>query len=477
MRIVHPDDHARRGSTSDVARSRSWMTALCLQHALETLMRRQLPLLSLCATLAASHVHAQTITADPRLSAEIDKRTAAILPKVVAWRHDIHQHPELGYQEKRTGALVAAHLRSLGLVVQENVGGIGGVVGILKGGKPGPTVALRADMDALPVTEQVDLPFKSTVRTTYNGQDVGVMHACGHDTHVAMLMGTAEVLTGLKAELPGTVKFIFQPAEEVPPKGGAAALIDAGVLEGVDVIFGLHVGPGPIGSIGYRAGPIQASADNFRIVIHGRQGHGAMPANAVDPIVIGAEVITGIQTIVSRQIDLAVAPAVVTVGAFHGGVRENIIPDSAYMIGTIRTFDPRIRTSIHSRMKRMAEGIAAASGATATVSIELGYPVTANDPATVARFIPTLKRVAGDAGASERGLTMPSEDFSRYAEKVPGFFFNLGVTPADQDYKTAPSNHSPLFQADDKALPYGVRALSNVTLDYLRGGAPQKPIP
>lgn len=437
-------------------------------------MRRFIPLLAL---FASSHLSAQTITSDARLNAEIDRRTAAIVDKVVAWRHDIHQHPELGYQEKRTAALVATHLKSLGLVVQENVGGIGGVVGILKGGKAGPTVALRADMDALPITEQVDLPFKSTVRTVYNGQDVGVMHACGHDTHVAMLMGTAEVLAGMRAELPGTVKFIFQPAEEVPPRGGAAALIDAGVLDGVDVIFGLHVGPGVLGSIGYRAGPIQASADNFRIVIHGRGGHGAIPANTIDPIVVGAQVVGALQTIVSRQIDLTVAPAVVTVGAFHGGVRENVIADSAYMIGTIRTFDPRIRTSIHSRMKRIAESIAEASGATATVTIELGYPVTANDPATVARFIPTLKRVAGAAGASERGLTMPSEDFSRYAEKVPGFFFNLGVTPADQDPKTAPSNHSPLFQADDKALPVGVRAMSNVALDYLRGGVPQKLVP
>ncbi len=456
--------------------SLSFRQHLC-HHLLQSLGRNARALIPVLALAVAARAQAQTITADPKLNAEIDRRSAAIFDKVAGWRHDIHQHPELGYQEKRTAALVAAHLKSLGMTVQENVGGIGGVVGTLKGGKPGPTVALRADMDALPVTEQVDLPYKSLVRTVYQGQDVGVMHACGHDTHVAMLMGTAEVLAGMRAELPGTVKFVFQPAEEVPPRGGAAALIDAGVLEGVDVIFGLHVGPGPIGSIGYRAGPIQASADNFRIVIHGRQGHGAMPANTVDPIVVGAQVVGALQTIVSRQIDLAVAPAVVTVGAFHGGVRENIIPDSVYMIGTIRTFDPRIRTAIHSRMKRIAENIAEASGATATVSIELGYPVTVNDPATVARFIPTLKRVAGDAGATERGLTMPSEDFSRYAEKVPGFFFNLGVTPANQDYRTAPSNHSPLFEADDKALPYGVRALSSVTLDYLRGGPPMKPVP
>lgn len=440
-------------------------------------MHRHLLLLPALALCLASRATAQPITPDPRLNAEIDRRTAAIIDKVVAWRHDIHQHPELGYEEKRTAALVAAHLKSLGLVVQENVGGIGGVVGILKGAKPGPTVALRADMDALPVTEQVDLPFKSTVRTVYQGQDVGVMHACGHDTHVAMLMGTAEVLAGMRSELPGTVKFVFQPAEEVPPRGGALPMIEAGVLEGVDVIFGLHVGPGPIGSIGYRAGPIQASTDNFRIVIHGRQGHGAMPSATVDPIVIGAQVVGALQTIVSRQIDLAVSPAVVTVGAFHGGVRENIIPDSVYMIGTVRTFDGRVRSSIHSRMKRISENIAEASGATATVSIVPGYPVTVNDPATVARFIPTLRRVAGAAGAAERGLTMPSEDFSRYAERVPGFFFNLGVTPAGIDLATVASNHSPLFQADDKALPYGVRAMSSVALDYLRSGPPPKPVP
>jgi amidohydrolase len=440
-------------------------------------MHRHLLLLPALALCVASRATAQPITPDPRLNAEIDRRTAAIIDKVVAWRHDIHQHPELGYEEKRTAALVAAHLKSLGLVVQENVGGIGGVVGILKGAKPGPTVALRADMDALPVTEQVDLPFKSTVRTVYQGQEVGVMHACGHDTHVAMLMGTAEVLAGMRAELPGTVKFVFQPAEEVPPRGGALPMIEAGVLEGVDVIFGLHVGPGPIGSIGYRAGPIQASTDNFRIVIHGRQGHGAMPSATVDPIVIGAQVVGALQTIVSRQVDLAVSPAVVTVGAFHGGVRENIIPDSVYMIGTIRTFDGRVRSSIHSRMKRITENIAEASGATATVSIVPGYPVTVNDPATVARFVPTLRRVAGAAGAAERGLTMPSEDFSRYAERVPGFFFNLGVTPAGIDLATVASNHSPLFQADDKALPYGVRAMSSVALDYLRGGPPPKPVP
>src|SRR5215467_2190908 len=247
--------------------------------------------------LLARHLvaqHVTPVTADAGLTAEIDRRTAAIADKVTAWRHDIHQHPELGYSERRTAALVAAHLRSLGIDVQENVGGVPGVVGTLKGGMPGPTVALRADMDALPVTEQVDVPFKSTVRTTYNGQETGVMHACGHDMHTAMLMGTAEVLAGLKDRLPGTVKFLFQPAEEVPPRGGAGPMIEAGVMKGVDGVFGLHVGPGPLGALSYRAGTISASADGWRIVVHGKQGHGAMPASAVDPIVVSAEIVTAL---------------------------------------------------------------------------------------------------------------------------------------------------------------------------------------
>jgi amidohydrolase len=440
----------------------------------------RLPILAAAALMAtplAQPLAAQLIPADPALAAEIDRRTTAIASKVTAWRHDIHQHPELGYQEKRTSALVAAHLKALGLEVQENVGGIPGVVGILRGGKPGPTVALRADMDALPVSEQVDVPFKSTVRTVYNGQDVGVMHACGHDTHVAMLMGAAEVLSGLKARIPGTVKFIFQPAEEVAPRGGAKPMIEAGVMDGVDGIFGIHVFPGKLGSLTYRAGPAQASADNFRIIVRGRQGHGAMPSTAVDPIVIGAQIVTALQTIVSRQIDLTEAPAVVTVGAFHGGLRENIIPDSVWMIGTIRTFDEKIRTTIHERMKRTAEGIAAASGATAEVQITIGYPVTVNHPAMVAKFLPTLRRVAGEAGADETGLSMPAEDFSRFAERAPGFFIGLGVTPPDLPADKVASNHSPLFQADDRALPVGVKTFANLVMDFLRSGGAPKPVP
>jgi amidohydrolase len=414
---------------------------------------------------------------DPALQAEIDKRTNAIADKVTAWRHDIHQHPELGYQEKRTAALVAAHLKELGMEVQENVGGIPGVVGILKGGKPGPTVALRADMDALPVTEMVDVPFKSTVRTVYNGQETGVMHACGHDMHTAMLMGTAEVLAGLRAKLPGTVKFLFQPAEEVPPRGGAQPMIDAGVMTGVDGVFGLHVGPGPLGSMSYRGGSISASADTWKIIVRGKQGHGAFPSTAVDPIVASAEIVSALQTIVSRSLDLTAGPAVVTVGAIHGGLRENIIPDSVWMIGTIRTFDPKSRQIVAERMKTLAQKIAEAHGAKAEVEVVLGYGSTINNTAMVSKFSPALKRVGTPAGVFEnKAGSMAGEDFSRFAEKAPGFFFNLAVTPPSVDLFGVASNHSPLFQGDDKALPVGVRAMSTLAVEFLvSGGVPRVP--
>ncbi len=428
------------------------------------------------ACAGATSVQAQQ-PFDPALQAEIDKRTNAITDKVTAWRHDIHQHPELGYQEKRTAALVAAHLKALGLEVQENVGGIPGVVGILKGGKPGPTVALRADMDALPVTEMVDVPFKSTVRTVYNGQETGVMHACGHDMHTAMLMGTAEVLAGLRAKLPGTVKFLFQPAEEVPPRGGAQPMIDAGVMTGVDGVFGLHVGPGPLGAMSYRGGSISASADTWKIIVRGKQGHGAFPSTAVDPIVVSAEIVSALQTIVSRSLDLTAGPAVVTVGAIHGGLRENIIPDSVWMIGTIRTFDPKSREIVAERMKTLAQNIAEAHGAKAEVDVVLGYGSTINNTAMVSKFSPSLKRVGTAAGVFEnKAGTMAGEDFSRFAEKAPGFFFNLSVTPPSVDLFGVASNHSPLFQGDDKALPVGVRAMSTLAMEFLvTGGVPRVP--
>jgi amidohydrolase len=404
------------------------------------------------------------------LHAEIARRASQVVPKVVAWRRDIHQHPELSGQEVRTARVVADHLRALGMEVRTGVGGHG-VVGVVRGGRPGPVVALRADMDALPVTEEVDLPFKSTVRTSYNGQEVGVMHACGHDNHVAILMGAAEVLAGMKDRLPGTVKFIFQPSEETGGAAGAGAMIQEGALEApkVDAIFGLHVGPGPLGSVRYRPGPLLAAADNFRIVVRGKQTHAAQPWNGVDPLVVGAQILLGLQTLVSRQTDLTTAPTIVTVGAFNGGVRQNIIPDSAVMIGTIRTFDEGIRKELHARLTRTAESIAQSAGATAQVRIDIGVPVTINDPALTARMVPTLRRAAGPRSASEGPLVTASEDFSRFAQKVPGLFVFLGVTPSSQDWRTAAPNHSPRFFADEGALPVGVRTMAGLAVDYLAG--------
>ena len=427
--------------------------------------------LSLVALLPFGTVTAQR---PDGLVAEIDRRAKEIAPRVIDWRHDIHQNPELSFAETRTSALVAAQLRRLGLEVRTGVGG-NGVVGVLKGGRPGPVVALRADMDALPVTELVDVPFKSTKRTVYNGVETGVMHACGHDMHVAILMGTAEVLAGMREQLQGTVKFIFQPAEEGPPTGGAGPMIRDGALENpkVDAIFALHVGPGPMGAVEFRGGALQASADNFRIVVRGKQTHGAMPSAGVDPLVVGAQILLGVQTIVSRQVDLSEAPLVITVGAFHGGLRENIIPDTAVMIGTIRTLSAATRREAHLRLRRTAENIAEAAGATAEVTIVEGYPVTVND-ASLADFIgPVLRRTVGAPNVGPQSPGMPSEDFSRFQEKVPGLMFGLSVTPPSVDLRTVASNHSPLFQGDDAALEIGVRLMSNVAAEFLRSGRPK----
>jgi amidohydrolase len=399
---------------------------------------------------------------------EIERLVQEVNARVVTWRRDIHQHPELSYQETRTAALVAQHLRTLGLEVQTGVGG-NGVVGVLRGSRPGRTVALRADMDGLPVTEQVDVPFRSRARAQYNGQEVGVMHACGHDNHVAILMGAAEVLTRMKDRVAGTVKFIFQPAEESPPTGGAGPMIEAGVLENpaVDAVFGLHVFPGRVGTVTYRAGPVYASSDNFRILVRGRQTHGAIPWAGVDPIVVGAQIVLGLQTVISRQVDLSAANAILTVGAFNAGNRTNIIPDSAVLIGTVRTFDETVRREVHDRLRRTAEGIAQSAGARVAVDIELGYPVTVNDPALTTRMLPTLRRIAGAANVAEQPRTTTAEDFSRYALKVPGLIISLGVTPPGKDPRTAAPNHSPLFEADESALPVGVRLMTGLALDFL----------
>ena len=408
-----------------------------------------------------------------RLDAEADRRAAQVVGKVVAWRRDIHAHPELSNRETRTAELVAEHLRSLGIEVRTGVAHTG-VVGVLRGGRPGPVVALRADMDALPVTEEVDVPFASKVRATYNGQEVGVMHACGHDAHVAMLMGAAEVLAGMRRDLPGTVVFIFQPAEEGAPageRGGAELMIAEGALENPKpaAIFGLHVLPYPAGEIRYRPGGAMASSDALRIVVRGRQTHGAQPWAGIDPIVVAAQIVMGLQTITSRQVDITAAPSIVTIGAINGGVRYNIIPDSVVMIGTIRAFDAAVRGDIHARVRRTAESIAQSAGATARVTIDSGPPVTYNDPALTEQMLPTLRQVAGAANVRLAAPLTPAEDFSRYQERIPGLFFFLGITPPGTDPRTVAANHSPRFFVDEAALPVGVRALAHVAVDYLSG--------
>jgi amidohydrolase len=409
------------------------------------------------------------------LAQQIEMHTAAVDAKVVAWRRDIHQNPELSFREARTARVVAAHLRSLGLDVRTGVGGHG-VVGVLRGGRPGPVVALRADMDALPVTEENGLPFRSRVRTQLNGQDVGVMHACGHDMHVAMLMGAAEVLGAIRAQLPGVVKFIFQPAEEASGTGlgGAATMIRDGALGDPrpSAIFGLHAFAGyRVGDVAVRPMGLMASSDGLRIVVRGRQTHGAIPWGGVDPIVAASQIVLALQTIVSRQVDLTTSPAIVTIGSIQGGVRGNIIPDSVVMVGTIRTFDQRMRQQIHERVRRTAVSVAEGAGATAAVAIDLGNGVTFNDPALTARMRPTLARVAGTRLIEARPTTT-SEDFSRFQEQVPGLFVFLGVTPEGQDLTQVPQNHSPRFFADERALPVGVRLLVNLAVDYLAGVSP-----
>jgi amidohydrolase len=417
-----------------------------------------------------------TTFAAPPLAKRIDDAAAAVESKVIACRRDIHQNPELGNREVRTSKLVADRLRELGIEVRANVAHTG-VVGILRGGKPGKVVALRADMDALPVVEQVDLPFASKVRTTYNGQDVGVMHACGHDAHVAILLGVAEVLAGVRNDIHGTVKFLFQPAEEGAPEGeegGAALMVKEGALENpsVDAVFGLHVTSRyPVGEIGYKPQGALAAVDSLKITVRGKQTHGAYPWLGVDPIVVASQIILGFQTIPSRQLDSTVAPSIVTIGAIHGGVRNNIIPDEVEMIGTLRSLDAKMRDEIHARVKRTAESIAGAAGATATVTIDPGYPITYNDPALTDKTLPTLQRVAGAANTRLVNASLGAEDFSFYQQKVPGVFFWLGTRPKNQTPDEAASNHSPLFYVDESGLLLGVRAMANVAVDYLNANA------
>ena len=391
--------------------------------------------------------------------------------KVIEWRHHIHQNPELSNREFKTAEYVAKHLKSLGIEVQTGIAHTG-VVGILKGKRPGKVVGLRADMDALPVTEINNLPFKSNVTSTFNGQQTGVMHACGHDTHVAVLMGVAELLSKNK-DFSGTVKFIFQPAEEGPPpgeEGGALLMVKEGVLKNpdVDAIFGLHINSGtPVGKITYKPGGMMAASQRFVIDVKGKQAHGSTPWQSVDPIVATAQIINGLQTIVSRESQLTKEGAVISIGSIHSGIRFNIIPESLQMIGTIRTLDYDMKDLIRKRMTEMVPAIAKAYRAEASIDIQDGADITFNHLELTRQMVPTLKRVAGEENVEVIKAITGAEDFSYFQSEIPGFFFFLGGTPISMKMEDAPSHHTPDFFVDDAGMLLGVKAMSQLTLDYL----------
>ncbi len=434
-------------------------------------MLRYLCRFGLCALIAGSTTtgHAQTAALD----ADTEARVQAIEAQVIAWRRYFHEHPELSNREFQTAAKVAEHLRSLGIKVQTEVAHTG-VVGVLEGGRPGPVVALRADMDGLPIIERVDLPFASRARSVYNGDSVGVMHACGHDTHIAILMGTAEILAGMRDEIPGTVKFIFQPAEEGTPAGedgGAELMVAEGVLTNpdVDAIFALHIdAQREAGQMAYRAGGVWASADDLRITVRGRGSHGAYPWSGIDPIVTSAQIITGLQTIVSRRVPIIESAAVVTIGSIHGGNRSNIIPEEVVMVGTIRTLDPEVRTIVHEHVRTIATNIAESMGATAEVEIGLNsaYPVTFNDPELTAQMGPVLQAVATN-GAVTMVPETGAEDFAFFANVVPGFYFVVGGRTPGVPREQVADHHTPEFTIDESGLIVGVRAMTALTLYYL----------
>ena len=400
-----------------------------------------------------------------------DSTINSIESKVIQWRHEIHQNPELSNREFNTAKKVAAHLESLGIEVSTEIA-YTGVVGVLKGNKPGKVVALRADMDALPVTERNSLPYKSKVTTVFNNQQTGVMHACGHDTHVAILMGVAEILAKNR-DFAGTVKFIFQPAEEGPPageKGGALLMVQEGVLKNpdVDAIFGLHISSEtPVGHINYKTKGIMAAADAFKIVVGGKQSHGSTPWKSVDPIMISSQIINGIQTIISRNSELTKEGAVVSVGAIHAGIRSNIIPESAEMIGTIRTLDEDMQNVIHERLHAMVPQIAAAYGGTATITINKSTALTYNNEALTKMMVPTLERAVGDANVHVIKAITGAEDFSYFQQQVPGLFFFLGGMDPAMNPDNAPSHHTPDFVVQDEGMIHGVKVMVDLTLDYL----------
>lgn len=433
-----------------------------------------LPGLLLAASAHATDTPAAPTAQRADVAAAARREDAAVR----AWRRDIHEHPELSNREERTSKLVADHLKALGLAPRTGIAHHG-VVAIIQGKLPGPKLALRADMDALPVTEQTGLPFASKATTVFNGQQTGVMHACGHDAHTAILLGVADALVAMRDTLPGSVMLVFQPSEEGAPEGeegGAALMLKEGLFKDFkpDAMFGLHVfSTLPAGTIGVRSGPEMAASDKFTITVHGRQTHGSAPWGGIDPIVAAADIIGTAQTIVSRRTNIAALPAVVTFGSIHGGIRYNIIPDDVTLVGTIRTFDDRQRAAILGQLKDVATDVAAAHGASvdARVPDRDGNPVTYNNPALVARMRPSLEAVAGKDHVVEPPLQMGAEDFSYFAREVPSMFFFVGATAPGVDPSTAPSNHSPKFMLDESALDLGLRAMLQATLDYLHQGA------
>jgi amidohydrolase len=404
----------------------------------------------------------------------IDSQSEELYEKVVEWRRHFHQYPELSNREFETAAMVAEHLRGLGIDVETEVAHTG-VVGVLRGGMPGPVVGLRADMDALPVKERVDIPFASEAVSEYMGNEVPVMHACGHDTHIAMLIGVAEMLSAQRDELPGTIKFIFQPAEEgTPPgeEGGAEMMVEEGVLTNpdVDVVFGLHINSqSPVGTVRYRPGGIMAASNRFSIDVQGAQSHGSQPWGGVDPIVASAQIINNLQTVISRQTELTKEAAVITVGIIEAGVRNNIIPESAYMEGTIRTLDTEMQEKLFEQMHRTVEYTAKSFGAEATLTIYDGYPVTYNDPDLTAQMAPTLERVAGPGNAIVINAITGAEDFSFFQKQIPGFYFFVGGMPADMNPADAAPHHTPDFYIEEEGMKTGLRAMANLAIDYMRG--------
>lgn len=431
------------------------------------------------ASLIASALFATATAASAQTApAELDRAARAVQADVVRWRRDLHQHPELGNHEVRTAKVIADQLRRIGLEPQTGIAHTG-VVAVLKGGRPGPRIAIRADMDALPVTEPAGLAFASKVTTTYRGQPVGVMHACGHDAHVAILLGVATALAAQKPTLPGEVMFVFQPSEEGPPNPGepfgAALMLSEGVFRDFkpEAVFGLHVWAGlPVGRIGVRPGPSLASADEWSLTVRGKQTHGSRPWDGVDPITVGAQILLASQSMVARQINIAATPVVLTAGQFNSGVRFNIIPDEAKLVGTLRTFDAAVREDVIARFRRTAEDLAHASGASAKLEVVNNAPATVNDPALTRRVRPSLQRAVGEANVVEMPMVTVAEDFSQFANAVPGVYFFVGSTAKGVDPAQAPINHSPQFMLDEGALEVGTRAMLQLALDYL-GGAPQ----